>query len=60
MYKSYNRLYKKGRAVSRPFIYTSGKTRPIVKKKTLSANRHYNKYGRKSGYSVRLVKIVKR
>lgn len=61
VYKAYNVIYHKGRAIGKPFVYTKGKDRTSLKYKVSSANARWNK-SRASigGYRVKLIKIVKR
>ena len=60
VYKAYNKIYFKGKAVGKPFVHSISKSRMGAKKETLSSNRRWNKLKTNSHYKVKLFKIVKR
>ena len=62
-YKSYNRLYYKGKAVGRPFltnVYSAAEGRASAVKKAKENVSFHNRRNRGKGYSFKLVKVVKR
>lgn len=63
MIKTYNRLYKDGKPVGKVFRDSSarkGETREELRRRALKQNAHWNKFNKKAGYSVKLVKVAER
>jgi len=62
-YKTYCRLYFRGKPTGRPYIYHKGlnaKNKKDAKAMIDKINRRWNKLEKKSGYVVKTAKVIKK
>ena len=62
VYVAYNKMYKKGKAIGKKYVFATGKTKNEVTKKTNTFNASWNKLkaNKSKGYKSKLVMVKKR